>query len=47
MNTLTKIAVVLSNIGAINWGLKTLSEKAELIQYLKVNWLIDVVYYIP
>jgi uncharacterized membrane protein YuzA (DUF378 family) len=44
MNTFTKIAVVIGNIGAINWGLKAINEKAELVQYLQVNWLITTVY---
>jgi len=44
MNTLTKIAVVLSNIGAINWGLKIINDKAELVQYLQAGWLITTVY---
>ncbi len=44
MNTLTKVAVVLANIGAINWGLKAISDKAELVQYLSIGWLITTVY---
>ena len=44
MNTLTKVAIVLANIGAINWGLKAISEKAELVQYLSIPWLITTVY---
>lgn len=44
MDTLTKVAVVIANIGAINWGLKAISDKAELVQYLSVPWLITVVY---
>ena len=44
MDGLTKTAVVLANIGAINWGLVAISEKAELIQYLQVGWLITTVY---
>jgi uncharacterized membrane protein YuzA (DUF378 family) len=44
MDTLTKIAVVLSNIGAINWGLFAISPKAELVQYLSMGWLITTVY---
>lgn len=44
MNTLTKVAIVLANIGAINWGLKAVSEKAELIQYLSIGWLMTTVY---
>lgn len=44
MDTLTKVAVVLANIGAINWGLFAISPKAELIQYLSVGWLITTVY---
>jgi len=44
MNTLTKIAVVLANIGAINWGLVAINPKAELVQYLQLPWLIATVY---
>lgn len=44
MNTLTKIAVILANIGAINWGLLTISPKAELVQYLSMPLLITIVY---
>ena len=44
MDTLTKVAIVLANIGAINWGLVAISPKAELIQYLSVSWLITLVY---
>lgn len=44
MNTLTKVAIVLANVGAINWGLVAISPKAELIQYLQVSWLITLVY---
>lgn len=44
MDNLTKVAVVLANIGAINWGLKALSDQAELVQYLQVPWLIRIVY---
>ena len=44
MDTLTKVAIVLANIGAINWGLVAISGKAELIQYLSIPWLITVVY---
>ena len=39
-----KTALVLAAIGAINWGLATLSTKAELIQYLSIGWLIKTVY---
>ena len=39
-----KTALVLAAIGAINWGLVGISEKAELIQYLQVGWLITTVY---
>ena len=39
-----KTALVLANVGAINWGLFALSPKAELIQYLSVSWLITLVY---
>ena len=44
MNTLTKVAVILANIGAINWGLVAISPRAELIQYLSMGWLITTVY---
>jgi uncharacterized membrane protein YuzA (DUF378 family) len=44
MNTLTKIAIILANIGAINWGLYAINSKAELVQYLSVPWLITIVY---
>jgi len=44
MKTLTKIAIVLANIGAINWGLVAISPQAELIQYLSIPWLITTVY---
>ncbi|MEM4605463.1 MAG: DUF378 domain-containing protein [Candidatus Pacearchaeota archaeon] len=44
MDTLTKVAVVLANIGAINWGLKAISDNAELVQYLQIDLLIRVVY---
>jgi len=44
MDTLTKVAVILANIGAINWGLVAISPKAELIQYLSLPWLMTVVY---
>ena len=44
MDTLTKIAVILANIGAINWGLVAISPRAELIQYLQLPWLITLVY---
>ncbi len=44
MSGLTKTALVLSAIGAINWGLVAISPKAELIQYLSVGWLITLVY---
>ncbi len=37
-------ALVLAAIGAINWGLVAISSKAELIQYLQVDWLIRLVY---
>ena len=37
-------AMVLAAIGAINWGLRAISPKAELIQYLQLNWLITLVY---
>ena len=39
-----KTALVLAAIGAINWGLAALSTKAELIQYLQIDWLITTVY---
>lgn len=44
MAWLDKTALVLTAIGAINWGLYALSTKAELIQYLQVGWLIKTVY---
>ncbi len=44
MNALTRVAIVLANIGAINWGLVAINSKAELIQYLSIPWLITVVY---
>jgi len=44
MDTLTKVAVVIANIGAINWGLYAISPRAELVQYLSVSWLITLVY---
>jgi len=44
MKTFTKIAVVISNIGAINWGLKAVSDKAELVHYLSAIWLVNAVY---
>jgi uncharacterized membrane protein YuzA (DUF378 family) len=44
MKTWLKVALVLANVGAINWGLFALSPKAELIQYLQVSWLMTVVY---
>jgi uncharacterized membrane protein YuzA (DUF378 family) len=37
-------ALVLAAIGAINWGLVAISAKAELIQYLQLDWLITLVY---
>ena len=39
-----KTALILAAIGAINWGLVAISPKAELIQYLQLNWLITLVY---
>ena len=44
MKGLTKTALVIANIGAINWGLLALSPKAELVQYLQISWLITMVY---
>ena len=44
MNALTKTAVILANIGAINWGLAAISPKAELVHYLSMPWLITLVY---
>jgi len=44
MNGLTKTAVVLANIGAINWGLLAISPKAELVQYLSLPWLMTLAY---
>ena len=44
MNIYTKIAVILANIGAINWGLVAISPAAELVQYLQLGWLIKTVY---
>jgi uncharacterized membrane protein YuzA (DUF378 family) len=44
MNALTKVAIVLANIGAINWGLVAINSKAELVQYLQFSWLITLVY---
>ena len=44
MNTSTKVAAVLANIGAINWGLVAIDQRAELIQYLSYSWLITTVY---
>ena len=41
LNLISKILVV---IGALNWGLVAISEKAELVQYLQVGWLITIVY---
>ncbi len=41
---INEIAAILVIVGALNWGLYALSEKAELVQYLKVNWLIKLVY---
>jgi uncharacterized membrane protein YuzA (DUF378 family) len=38
------IAKILVVIGALNWGLVAISAKAELIQYLQVDWLIRIVY---
>lgn len=46
MGWLKTTALVLANIGAINWGLFALSPKAELIQYLQVSWLIKLIYII-
>lgn len=42
--SLDKITQVLATIGALNWGLLAISEKAELVQYLSVSWLITIVY---
>jgi len=44
MSAFEKTALVLAAIGAINWGLVAISPKAELIQYLSVDWLITLVY---
>lgn len=44
MNALTKVAVVLANIGAINWGLAAIGPKVELVHYLSIPWLITTVY---
>jgi uncharacterized membrane protein YuzA (DUF378 family) len=44
MSWYEKTALVLAAIGAINWGLVSISPKAELIQYLSVGWLITTVY---
>lgn len=44
MTTITLIADILVIIGALNWLLFAISAKAELVQYLKANWLIKLVY---
>jgi uncharacterized membrane protein YuzA (DUF378 family) len=44
MNALTKVAVVLANIGAINWGLAAIGPRVELVHYLTVPWLVKLVY---
>jgi uncharacterized membrane protein YuzA (DUF378 family) len=44
MSWYEKTALVLAAIGAINWGLVAIGPKAELIQYLSVEWLITTVY---
>ena len=44
MEGLKKTALVLAAIGAINWGLVAISPRAELIQYLQVGWLINLIY---
>ena len=44
MDIYTKIAVIIANIGAINWGLSAISAKAELVHYLSIPWLITTVY---
>ena len=44
MKQINMIARVLVIIGALNWGLKAISETAELVQYLQLNWLITTVY---
>lgn len=41
-----KTALVLSAVGAINWGLKAINEKAEIVQYLSIDWLVTLVYVI-
>ena len=38
------IAKILLIIGGLNWGLVAISQKAELVQYLQVGWLIRLVY---
>jgi uncharacterized membrane protein YuzA (DUF378 family) len=43
-DTVSLIANILLIIGGLNWLLYAISEKAELVQYLKANWLIKLVY---
>jgi uncharacterized membrane protein YuzA (DUF378 family) len=42
--TVDMIARVLVVIGALNWGLYSISSSAELVHYLQVPWLMTVVY---
>jgi uncharacterized membrane protein YuzA (DUF378 family) len=44
MDALTKTAIVLANIGAINWGLAAIGPQVELVHYLSAPWLITLVY---
>jgi len=44
MKGIDLIARILVIIGALNWGLVAISDKAELVQHLQVEWLIAIVY---
>lgn len=39
-----KVAKILLVVGALNWGLVSISPRAELVQYLQFGWLITLVY---
>lgn len=44
MNAVDWVARILVIIGALNWGLVAIADKAELVQYLQAPVLITIVY---
>lgn len=43
-NWIDTTALVLTAVGALNWGLVAIDQRAELIQYLQLSWIITTVY---